>query len=194
MASWNTCVCLHQGKNPDGENAMARINRNKSERVPKQMQPTFDAIVALTDSFCDKHLNEEYKQLVRQATAALCRKRPSPLVRGRTDIWACGIVHAMGLVNFLADSSKEPYMSTADLCNEFGVNQSTASTKSKAVRDILGMHQMDPNWCLPSMLDRNPLVWMIMVDDLIVDARWMPYEVQEIAYEKGLIPYIPGEK
>ena len=60
---------------------MAR--QSKSEKVPKSMKPTFDTIVALTNSFCEEHLNEEYAQLARQATAALCRKRRSPLTSGR---------------------------------------------------------------------------------------------------------------
>src|SRR2546422_121662 len=63
----------------------------KSERVPKPMQATFDAIVALSDAFCRAHLDEEYAQLARQATAALCRKRPSPLATGNPKTWACGI-------------------------------------------------------------------------------------------------------
>ena len=41
----------------------------KSERVPKPMQETFNAIVALTDAFCRAHLDEVYAQLARQATA-----------------------------------------------------------------------------------------------------------------------------
>jgi hypothetical protein len=55
---------------------MARIS--KPEKVPKQMQATFNAIVALTDPVCTAHLDEEYAQLARQATASLCRRRPSP--------------------------------------------------------------------------------------------------------------------
>jgi len=55
------------------------------------MHATFNAIVALTDAFCRAHLNEEYAQLARQATAALCRKRPSPLATGHLKTWACGI-------------------------------------------------------------------------------------------------------
>ncbi len=56
------------------------------------------------------------------------------------------------------------------------------------------MRRIDPEWCLPSRLDDHPLVWMLSVNGLLVDVRWMPLEVQEIAYEKGLIPYIPGEE
>ena len=166
----------------------------KSERVPKPMQATFDAIVALTDAFCRAHLDEEYAQLARQATAALCRKRPSPLATGHLKTWACGIVYALGSANFLFDKSQKPFMRAAELCAGFGVSQSTGSAKAKAVRDALGMGQMDPQWYRPSKLEDNPLAWMIMVDGFVVDVRRMSRAVQEIAYEKGLIPSIPGEK
>jgi len=56
------------------------------------------------------------------------------------------------------------------------------------------MTQADPNWYLPSKMDENPMAWWIMVNGLIVDARHLPREVQEVAYEKGLIPYVPGER
>jgi len=82
----------------------------KSEKVPKKMQATYNTIVALTDGFCQEHLNEEYAQLARQLTAALCRKRPSPLSRGKPNSWACGIIYALGFVNFLFDKSQEPYL------------------------------------------------------------------------------------
>jgi hypothetical protein len=56
------------------------------------------------------------------------------------------------------------------------------------------MHQMDPHWCLPSRIDDNPLIWMISVNGMIVDARSAPREIQEEAFVKGIIPYIPGER
>lgn len=169
---------------------MARTT--KSEKVPEKMRAKFDAIVALTDQVCQEHLDEEYAQLARQATAALCRKRPSPLLSGRVNTWACGIVYALGFVNFLFDNTQDPHMNAADLCAAFGVAKSTAGSKSRAVRDALKMAQFDPNWYRPSKLDENPSAWMIMVDDWVVDARRLPPELQEIAYEKGLIPYVPG--
>ena len=171
---------------------MPRIK--KSEKAPKSMQETFDAIVTLTDEVCKKHLNEEYAQLARQATAALCRKRPSPLASGRTNSWACGIVYALGFVNFLFDKDQSPYMSAADLCAAFGVAKGTGAAKSKEVRDALNMIQMDPNWYLPSRMDDNIMAWMIVVNGLILDARDLPLEIQEVAYQKGLIPYVPGKR
>ncbi len=167
---------------------MARIST--SAKVPKQMQDTFNATVALTGTFCTAHLDEEYAHLARQATAALCRKRPSPLATGRVQTWACGIVYALGFVNFLFDKTQTPSMRAAELCAAFGVSQSTGAAKSKAVRDALAMSQMDARWYRPSKMEDNSLAWMIMVDGFIVDARHLPRDLQEAAYAKGLIPYL----
>ena len=53
---------------------------------------------------------------------------------------------------------------------------------------------MDPTWMLKGIVDQNPLVWMAEVNGLLVDVRDMPREVQVIAYEKGMIPYIPADQ
>jgi hypothetical protein len=58
--------------------------------------------------------------------------------------------------------------------------------------DLLHIDLMDPEWTLPSRIDDNPMVWMISVNGLILDARYVPREIQEAAYRKGLIPYIPS--
>src|SRR6266702_5046133 len=68
--------------------------RSPSQQVPKDLQARFDEITHLTDTFSQKYLNDEYVQLCRELTATLCRKRPSPLVRGKATTWACGIIHA----------------------------------------------------------------------------------------------------
>jgi hypothetical protein len=154
----------------------------------------YDALVALTDACCHDHLNEEYRDLARAMVAPLCRKRPSPFASGHPRTWACAIVYTLGQLNFLADKSSQPYMATADLCAAFGVGQSTASAKAKVIRDALHANHMDPTWMLASFVDRNPLVWMAEVNGLLVDLRHMPREVQQIAYEKGLIPYIPANE
>lgn len=52
---------------------------------------------------------------------------------------------------------------------------------------------MDPNWSLPSLIDRNPMAWMISVNGYIIDARQAPRVFQEEAFQKGFIPYLPEE-
>ncbi len=171
---------------------MAKSSASRS--LPKSMQATFDAITSLTDAFCRDHLNEEYRDLAQRMTAALCRKRPSPLTSGQPRTWACGIVYVLGQINFLTDQSTQPYMTTADLCAGFGVGQSTASAKARLISQALDTSRLNPEWSLPSLLDQNPLVWMAQVNGVLVDLRDMPREVQEIAFEKGMIPYIPDDQ
>ena len=171
---------------------MAQVK--KSENVPKVMQEKYKAIVEITDRFSKESLNEDYAQLIRYAVAALSRKRPSPLETGNINTWACGITHAIGMVNFLFDKSQAPHISAKELYKKFSVGESTGNAKSKVVRTLLGMYQLDPNWSLSSRLQSNPLVWMLSVNGLMVDVRSMPREIQEIAFEKGYIPYIPDDR
>ncbi|HEV2462054.1 MAG TPA: DUF6398 domain-containing protein [Ktedonobacterales bacterium] len=165
--------------------------RSSSQRVPKAMQVYFDAITQLTDSFAQVYLNDEYAQLCRQLTATLCRKRPSPLVAGKAPTWACGIVHAVGMVNFLFDASQTPHVPASQIWDHFGLSASTMQAKSKQVRDLVGMSPLDPDWTLPSRLDKNPLVWMLEINGVVVDVRAAPRAIQEEALRRGLIPYLP---
>ena len=164
-----------------------------TEKVPKKMQEKFDVITQLTDDFCKEHLNDEYAQVCRKMTAKLARKRPSPLANGRVNTWAVGIVYAVGQVNFLFDKSQTPYMAASELAELFGVASSTAGNKAKTIRTALKISVMDADWTLPSRMDGNIMAWMIEVNGVVADARRLPREIQEIAYQKGLIPYIPED-
>src|SRR3954466_450328 len=132
------------------------VKTAKSENVPTTMQSTYESIVGLTDEVSRKNLNAEYAQLLRYATAALCRKRPSPVAKGHINTWACGIAYEIGAVNFLFDKSQTPHMKAAELCKAFGVSQSAGSAKAKVVKDALKLFQLHPDWCLPSKLESNP--------------------------------------
>jgi hypothetical protein len=165
------------------------MSKKQSESVPASVEPAYSAIVNLTDAVCEKHLNSEYAALARRLAATLARKRPSPILRGKPEIWACAILYALGTVNFLFDKSQTPHMRADELCAVFGVSQSSGANKAKLIRDMLNMYQLDPNWCLPSRVDENPLIWILQVNGMMVDIRHMPREVQVIAFEKGLILY-----
>jgi hypothetical protein len=167
--------------------------KKRSESVPSALEPAFSAIVSLTDSFCKQHLNSDYAILARQLAATLARKRPSPIVRGKPEIWVCGILYALGTVNFLFDKTQTPHMRADELCAACGVSKSSGENKAKLIRDLLKMYPLDPNWCLPGHIENNPLIWTLKVNGMMVDVRHMPREVQVIAYDKGLIPYIPAD-
>ncbi len=42
------------------------------------------------------------------------------------------------------------------------------------------------------MVEKNPLIWMLEVNGLIIDVRHAPREIQEEAFRKGLIPLYPS--
>ena len=170
---------------------MTTAGEGGSERVPAALQGRYDAIVALTDACCQAHLNAEYRDGCRRMTAKLCRKRPSPLLTGKPNTWACGIVYALGRVNFLFDPSQTPTMRADDLCAHFGLSASTGSAKAKAILDLLKSGQADPHWTLPSRLAANPMAWMIQVNGFLLDARHASRDIQEEAFRRGLIPFLP---
>jgi Domain of unknown function (DUF6398) len=166
----------------------------RSNSVPKMMLSVYQKIVGLTDDVCDKHLNSEYRDLARAMTRVLCRKRPSPVASGQPRTWACGIVYVLGRINFLSDKSFSPHMTTADLCAAFDVGESTIHAKARAIEKAIGVGPFDPQWTLPRLVEKNPLFWMAEVNGLLVDLRDMPREIQEIAFQDRLIPYIPADR
>lgn len=162
--------------------------------VPKTMQETYNTITVLTNDFCEAMLNDEYAEMCRLMTAKLCRKRPSPLASGRPQNWAAGIVHTVATVNFAFDKNQTPHIIASDISDHFNVGKSSPAAKSKAIRDLFNIHLMDPDWTLPSLMDTNPMAWYIMVNGFIMDARNAPRAIQEEAYRKGFIPYIPADQ
>jgi hypothetical protein len=159
--------------------------------LTERMKEIYEEITSLTDEVCRTQLNDEYAELARQMTELLASFSESPLERGKREIWAAGIVYALGYVNFLFDTYRDPYLSADELCQAFGVKKSSAYQKSVLIRNNLEIFQFDPRWTLPSMQDENPYNWMIEVDGFVLDTRYAPKEIQEIAYQKGLIPYVP---
>jgi hypothetical protein len=161
--------------------------------VPAAAQPAHDKIVALTDAFCRKHLDAEYEALCRRLAGALARKRPPPITRGKPEVWACAIVRVIGWANFLDDSSQSPHLKMTAIDEAFGVAGSTASAKAKAIRDLLDIRVFEFHWMRRQLIEECPEAWLIEVNGFVVDARQLRREVQEEAFRKGLIPYLPLE-
>lgn len=172
-------------------------NKGRSKEVgtniPDEFEKAFAAVVELTDAFCEQYLDEDYRQLCEEM-AMLIYLRELPSQRDKLAGWAGGVVHAVGWVNFLHDPDRSPHMTSAQLAEGFGVSQGTMMAKSRIIRDKLDITTLDPDWCTPAMLADNPLVWMFDVGGFIMDIRDTPRQVQEEAYQLGLIPFIPADK
>ena len=184
-----------------GKSHETRIGGNRPRKAvagrsasSTEVQSILATLIEMTDSFCKEFLNDEYAELCRKLATALARKRPSPLLQGKPETWACGVVRTIGWVNYLDDRSQKPHMKLPFIDRAFGVAESTGQGKSKAIRTMFKIRNFDPKWTLPSHMDDNPVVWMLEVNGFLMDIRHAPRELQEVAFAKGLIPYIPADR
>lgn len=163
------------------------------DAVPDDYRERFAELVALTDAFCDAHLDQEYKEFCQDMAVDVCQEG-SPVRSGKPEGWAAGIVYALGRVNFLDDPGQTPHMKSGEIAQGFGVSVTTMQAKAKVIREGLDLMPFHPHWTLPRLMDRNPLAWMFEVNGMIVDIRAAPRDVQVKAYEAGLIPYVPADR
>jgi hypothetical protein len=161
-------------------------------QVPAKLHRRFREIVAVTDAFCQAHLNGEFRDICRALAVTICREG-APVTSGKAASWAAGIVASVGFVNFLGDPSQPFHMTTDEMAQRIGVSPATLHAKAKVIRDSLDIRRMDPRFSTKAMTDRNPLAWLVEIDGLPFDIRQAPRAVQEAALRKGLIPYLPDQ-
>lgn len=100
-------------------------------------------LIEMTSAFCDARLDADYKRLCKKLINRMARRKPAPFVRGRLDIWAAGIVYALGSVNFLFDKSFPPHVSAGEIAEHFGVASGSASQKAAAIREMFDLHPLN---------------------------------------------------
>ena len=122
--------------------------------IPKANREWFSIIANMTNQFCEERLDDGYAEICQHVAGKLARKRDNKVTRGKKEIWAAGIIYAVGQMNFLFDKSFEPYQSADDICQYFGTSKSTTSQKAKLIRDLVGMDDYwDPEYSTPHMLN-----------------------------------------
>lgn len=176
-------MCVPQVKGP----------KVSAPKIPVSMRPYAEQILAVTDAVCEQHLDSEHAELCRPVVGRLARKRPSPLVRGDLRIWAAGVVYAVGQVNFIFDPSQTPHASADQLSSWLEVKKTTMANKAAMVRDLLKLNYHDTEIMRQHLIDNDPLIWLLDVGGVPVDARGLPPDLQRQAFALGLIPYIPGQ-
>ncbi len=163
-------------------------------RIPAALRDRAREILAITNQACTEHLDDEYVHVCRQLVGRLARKRPSPLTRGDTRIWAAGAIYAVGQINFLFDRSQQPHMTADQLAACLGVVKTTMANKATLINKTLNLGVFEPDLTHSAILEQHPLAWLVEVDGLIVDARMLPAELQDEARRRGLIPDLDSHR
>lgn len=152
---------------------MSKEKEKLKERIGK--------ITELATSFCIQKLNEQYFGLAEKVIGKLSRKRPSPLRRGKEEIWAAAVVHAIGYVNFLYDKSFEPYITFDELNDFFETKKSSVGNKAAEIRKMFKMDRLSNfDFMTDNRKENHPFFNMVMVDGLIVPISSIPQEYQQI--------------
>ncbi len=168
--------------------------KRESGKIAQDLQSALREIQGQIETFCREHLNAEYAELCRKLAEKLASVRPSPLMSGKPNVWACGIIRTIGMQNFLNDPSQKPYMKIAEISRIFGVGESTAAARTSKIKNLIPFSPLDFEWNLPSQAEQNPLIWFLKVNGIMMDIRDAPREAQVVAFEQGLIPYIPADR
>lgn len=139
---------------------------------PKMLEKK-EQLLQLVKGFCQQYLDEDYEQLSCKMVEKLGRKRAVPFMSGKLEVWAAGIIHAIGSVNFLFDKSFEPYVSVHDICGYFGTAQSTTSQKSKTLRNMFKMGYFGGEFATQRSEQSNPFNMLASINGLIVPADFL---------------------
>ncbi|AUO15607.1 DUF6398 domain-containing protein [Clostridium taeniosporum] len=120
------------------------------QNLPNSIVEKYDEILEKIKVFSNKYLNEQYEKICIKTLHNLGMNHEELLKKGKSSSWAAGVVHAIGTVNNLFDAKEEPYIKALDLYKAFGVSNSTGSTKSKEIRNLLNISKDNREWILKS--------------------------------------------
>ena len=98
------------------------------------------------------------------------------------------VLYAVGRVNFLFDRSQPIHLGGDELAALTGVPKTTMANKARRICDLVDLGPLEFEFSRRELLQRNPLAWMVEVNGIPVDVRWLPPEVQAEARRRGLIP------
>lgn len=100
-------------------------------------------LIKMLSEFCDECLNDEFKMLNIRMVEKLSQRDDFTIGRNKIESWACAIALAVGQMNFLFDTSFDPFMTQDDLCWYFGVSRQNATLKSRDIRRLLELRLGD---------------------------------------------------
>lgn len=114
-----------------GEEPQGIPNRPPSDALSDVMLPL--------EHFCSENFTATLYQEALDLTAWLdYSDDPSPLERGRPEVWACGIAWFIASEHNLWHKPQNERLTTDALCEWFGVKKRTADRRREKIREIVG--------------------------------------------------------
>ncbi len=134
----------------------------------------------LASEFCDNYLDAEYKRLCEKLIRKMSRKHNVPFLRGRLDVWAASIIHALGQINFLFDRNTKPYVSASFIADYFNTSMSTTGQKAKRIRDMFKLRYFDGEFSTSYIKEQDPFSDMVSLNRIVVPKKFLSSDTQDI--------------
>ena len=122
-------------------------------------------LLKLTSAFCTQKLDQEYFELCERLINKLSEKSEDPFQKGKLEIWAAAVIHALGTINFLFDKSFQPYISTNQISEYFDSSYSSFLAKSKEIRNLCELWYFDSEFSTRKIKNSNPFNNYVLMDN-----------------------------
>lgn len=138
-----------------------------------------EQILNLIAGFCAQKLNKEYLSLAKKVLRQLGNIEPVPYAKGKPEIWAAGIIHMLGSINWMFDRCNKYYTPSTDINAYFGTNGSTTGNKAALIKDLLDIRQGDREFSTQHTIDQDLFAQFVMVNDMIMPVTTLAEELLE---------------
>ena len=99
-------------------------------------------LIDLVSSFCDRELNEEYKQACIKLIEMMAKKRRVLFKRGKLEIWASAVIYAIIQINVVYNENLDVYTTPEVICAYFDTSVSIVSDKASMIQDLFKIKQI----------------------------------------------------
>lgn len=98
-----------------------------------------EEIIQMIGEFCDECLDDEFKDLSVRLAYRLADTEGVSFDSDKAENWACGIIYAVGQLNFLFERVFEPYIDRDELCYYFSTKRTKINNKARDIRRLLDL-------------------------------------------------------
>ncbi|MGN1032957.1 MAG: DUF6398 domain-containing protein [Intestinibacter sp.] len=105
--------------------------------IPENMKEKTELIIKEIEKFCNKKLNDNFKDKAIRLTCKLSTKSPSPLEKDSVNICAAAIIDTIMKINSLYDAMNPIYIMKKNIYEEIGVSQNIVIKKSGEIIKLL---------------------------------------------------------
>lgn len=121
-------------------------------------QKRIHEVTALIEDFSKRYLSPELSEYAFNLLGQLGRKRTYFITRGKKQIWASAIIHVIARLNFLFDTDNEYHITADTICEFFGTNKTTVSSKATQIEKACKIRMGQEGLCSSQISDSLSLV------------------------------------